>query len=117
MNSNLLCKWWWKLDKEDGLWQRSVKFKYLRHDSIQSVKHRQSNSAIWADLLKIKDIYLQGRKVLVKNGNNTFFWMDSWLYEKPLYILYPVLLNFVSNQLLLFIKFILIPRVFPLLDG
>lgn len=22
MNINLLCKWWWKLDNEEGLWQR-----------------------------------------------------------------------------------------------
>ena len=21
MNISLLCKWWWKLDREDGLWQ------------------------------------------------------------------------------------------------
>jgi hypothetical protein len=21
MNISLLCKWWWKLENEDGLWQ------------------------------------------------------------------------------------------------
>ena len=52
------------------------------------MKHRQSDSAIWADLLKVEDIYLQGRKILVKNGKNTLFWKDSWLYEKPLCVLY-----------------------------
>jgi hypothetical protein len=34
LNITLLCKWWWKLEKEDGLWQQIVKFKYLRNSSI-----------------------------------------------------------------------------------
>jgi len=52
-------------------------------------KHRQTDSSIWSDLLKIKDIYLQGRKITSKNGRGTLFWKDSWLYEKPLHLLYP----------------------------
>ena len=72
MNISLLCKWWWKLDREVGLWQKIVKFKYIRNSSIYDVKHRQSDSAIWADLLKVKDIYLQGRKILVRNDNFFF---------------------------------------------
>jgi hypothetical protein len=30
MNISLLCKWWWKLDNEKGLWQDIVQYKYLR---------------------------------------------------------------------------------------
>jgi len=30
MNISLLYKWWWKLEKEDGLWQKIIKFKYLK---------------------------------------------------------------------------------------
>jgi hypothetical protein len=73
MNISLLCKWWWRLDIEDGLWQKIVRFKYLRNDSICTVKHRQTDSAIWADLLKIKDIYLLGRVMKIRNGQNTLF--------------------------------------------
>lgn len=62
MNVSLLCKWWWKLDKEDGLWQKIVKFKYIKNGSICDVSHKQFDSAIWADLLKVKNVYLQGRK-------------------------------------------------------
>jgi hypothetical protein len=29
MNISLLCKWWWKLEKEDGLWQQIIRHKYL----------------------------------------------------------------------------------------
>jgi hypothetical protein len=46
MNISLLAKWWWKFDKEDGLWQQIVEFKYLKKDSIHSVKHKQSYNQI-----------------------------------------------------------------------
>jgi hypothetical protein len=58
MNLSLLCKWLWKLDREVGLWQQIVKHKYLKNDTISSVKHKQSDSPIWADLLKVRDLYI-----------------------------------------------------------
>lgn len=89
MNISLLTKWWWKLDIEDGLWQDIVKFKYLKKDSICTVKHRQNDSAIWSDLLKVRDIYLQGRKMIGRDGKKTLFWKDTWLFDKPLNYLFP----------------------------
>jgi hypothetical protein len=59
MNLSLLCKWWWKLEMESGLWQDIINYKYLRRENIFSVKHKQTDSPIWADMLKIKNIYLQ----------------------------------------------------------
>lgn len=73
MNLSLLCKWLWKIDKEQGLWQRIIKFKYLTHASITSVNHKASDSPVWADLLKIRNIYLQGRKMIIGNGEKTLF--------------------------------------------
>lgn len=35
------------------------------------------------------DIYLQGRKMIIKDGKKTLFWVDTWLYEKPLSVLFP----------------------------
>jgi hypothetical protein len=28
MNISLLCKWWWKFEKGEGMWQEIVKKKY-----------------------------------------------------------------------------------------
>jgi hypothetical protein len=89
MNISLLCKWWWKLENENGLWQQIINFKYLSGKSICTVKHRQNDFAMWFDLLKIKDIYLQGRQVKIGASKNTLFWRDSWLYDKPLYLTFP----------------------------
>lgn len=98
MNVSLLIKWWWKLEKETGPWQKIVKHKYLQKNSILDVSHKQSDSAIWADLLKVKNVYLQGRKVMVHNGKNTLFWKDAWLYDKPLCVLFPDLFKFCEQQ-------------------
>jgi hypothetical protein len=70
MNISLLCKWWWRLEKEHGVWQDIVKAKYLQHDGVRSVKHRINDSHVWTDLLKIKHIYLNGRKIETKNGQH-----------------------------------------------
>jgi hypothetical protein len=74
-----------------GLWQNIVKYKYLRNDTIQSVSHKIHDSSVWYDLLKIKDVYLLGRDVCVKNGSLTRFWKDIWLYQQPLCLIAPVL--------------------------
>lgn len=80
------------------MWQQIVKFKYLKSDSINTVKHKQSDSAIWADLLKVKDLYLQGRKMIIKDGRNTLFWKDTWLFDKPLNIVYPNLFKLCEQK-------------------
>jgi hypothetical protein len=89
MNVSLLCKWWWKLDNGVGLWQDIINFKYLKNGSVCTVSHRQNDSPIWSDLLKVKGVYLQGRKMSVKNGMKTLLWKDAWLYDEPLCKLFP----------------------------
>jgi hypothetical protein len=93
MNISLLCKWLWKLETENGVWQQIIKFKYLKNDSICTVKHRQTYSAIWSDLLNVRDIYLQRRNMNVGNGQKTLFWKDKWLYNDSLEVLFPDLFD------------------------
>jgi len=92
MNLGLFCKCWWKLEREEGLWQEIVKSKYLHNKSIVSVTHKQTDSPIWYDLLKVRDIYLQGRGIRFKNGGKTRFWCDPWLYDKSILAVVPALL-------------------------
>lgn len=98
MNISLLCKWWWKLEKEDGLWQKIVQFKYLKNKSIHDVGHKLNDSPMWYDLLKVKNIYLQGRSISSKNGELTRFWMNPWVYKEPLYLSHPVLFELCENK-------------------
>ena len=71
MNISLPSRW--KLEKEEGLWQKLINYKYLWKDNIHNVKHKLNDSSMWSDLLKIKDFYLLGRDIRVKSGNNTRF--------------------------------------------
>ena len=34
INISLLCKWWWKLEKGDGLWQKLIKEKYFHQGVV-----------------------------------------------------------------------------------
>jgi hypothetical protein len=36
------------------------------------------NSPLWNDLLKVRNIYLKGRSMVVGNGRSTSFWCDRW---------------------------------------
>jgi hypothetical protein len=31
MNISLLCKWWWMLENEEGIWQQLVNMKYIKN--------------------------------------------------------------------------------------
>lgn len=102
MNISLLCKWWWKLEKEEGLWQEIVKFKYLRKKNIHNVVHQLNDSPTWHGLLKVKDIYLQGRGVEIKKGDKTRLWQDPWLYREPLAKIAPTLFTICTSKRHLF---------------
>jgi hypothetical protein len=84
MNVSLLCKWWWKIENEEGLWQEVVRKKYKIKGGIVQLRTKQSNSSLWNDLLKIKDLYLKGRVMKIGNGRDTDFWRDSWCDSIPL---------------------------------
>jgi hypothetical protein len=53
---------------------------------------------MWYDLLKIKNIYLQGRTVSIKNGEAVRFWWHPWLYDLPLKECVPVLFELSENK-------------------
>jgi hypothetical protein len=76
-NYCLLCKWWWKLGTEDGLWQRLVKAKYGINKSLHHIRMKNYDSPIWKDLLKVKHLYLKSRMMVVGDGNSIDFWNDG----------------------------------------
>jgi hypothetical protein len=43
----LLCKWWWILENEEGLWQDIVNLKYVKGIPICLVKQKYSDSPVW----------------------------------------------------------------------
>jgi hypothetical protein len=78
MIKSLLVKWWWKLESREGLWQKLVRAKYMRDKPVASLESRQTDSPCWPELMKVRDIYLQNRKMKVRIGEYTSFWDDAW---------------------------------------
>jgi hypothetical protein len=72
-NYCLLCKWLWKLETEDGLWQILVKAKYSINKSLHHIRLKNDDSPVWKDLLKVKHLYLKHRVMVVGDGNSTNF--------------------------------------------
>jgi hypothetical protein len=77
-NISLMCKWWWKPEHDKGPWQDFMWNKYLSNSCVYSVKHKPYDSALWSDMLQVRDIYLSGRSMEVNNGEITHFWGDAW---------------------------------------
>jgi hypothetical protein len=98
LNISLLVKWWWLLEMDEGLWQDIVKIKYIKESPTCLIPPRYNDSPIWCDLLKVRHIYLKGRELVVKNGKLTSFWLDPWLEEKPLCLIYPILYELCTNK-------------------
>lgn len=70
----------------------------MSQKNIFSVSHKPSDSPIWSDMLKVKDLYLQGRSVEIQNGGRTRFWDDIWLYKKPICEVEPMLYNLCNHK-------------------
>ena len=61
-------------------------------------KHRWDDSPMWKDLLKVKHIYMAGRKLEIRNGENTLFWQDCWLGGQALCTKFPVLYELYESK-------------------
>jgi hypothetical protein len=91
LNVSLMCKWWWLLEHENGMWQEIVALKYVRGTHVCLIKPKISDSPVWTDLLKIRQVYLKGREYILNNGKLISFWLDVWMGKDPLCVKYPIL--------------------------
>jgi hypothetical protein len=89
-----MCKWWWKLEDGVGPWQDFMWKKYLINSGIYTAE----DSALWSDMLHVKDLYLCGRKMQVGDGTRTHFWGDSWCEHSPLKDKFPDLFAICNDQ-------------------
>lgn len=67
----------------------SGKAKYKITHGIWRITMKQSDSAVWKDLLNIKHVYLQGRIMMVNGEGETDFWHETWCGDVSFYEMYP----------------------------
>ena len=97
-NKSLLCKWIFKILTEEGVWHELITNKYLHSKSLSQVKAKPTDSPFWKGLMKVKDEFFDRGCFRVGNGEQTRFWEDTWLGDKPLATQYPSLYNIVQKK-------------------
>ena len=97
-NISLLLKWWWKLEKNKGLWQDIVKAKYMKKTSVALIKAKANDSPCWKSLLKLKNLYMLGRGVKVNRGDVARLWFDELEGRPPFKEKFPLLFEICVEQ-------------------
>jgi hypothetical protein len=59
------------------VWQEIVKLKYVKGSHICHIQNKITDSPIWSDLLKARNIYLEGREYKLHNVKLLSFWADT----------------------------------------
>ena len=62
------------------------------------MKKSYKNSPVWNDLLKVKDLYLKGRSVVIGDGKSTSFWHYRWCGPVSLADKFPRLFEISEDQ-------------------
>jgi hypothetical protein len=78
---------------EEGVWQNMIKKKYLQNKTLSQVGKRKGDSQFWKGLMDVKDNFLERGRFVVHSGQQTDFWRDLWIGNKPLMKAFPSLYN------------------------
>ena len=78
-NKSLLCKWFFKILTEEGVWHELLQNKYLHSKSISQVRVKSTDSPFWKGLMEVKDEFFERGSFKIGNGEKTRFWEDKWL--------------------------------------
>ena len=89
------------MEKEEGLWQTIVRQKYLKGKCVSQLGVRSCNSPVWNDLLKVKEVYMKNRLMVLGNGEMIDFWNDAWCGITPLKKVFPELFDLCNEQKIL----------------
>ncbi|XP_021995933.1 uncharacterized protein LOC110893121 [Helianthus annuus] len=93
----VLAKWWWRFKSEkSGLWRRIVWAIHQKARTWNDVPVKNAMSGPWRNIYNISQPLLEANIDLkgaitsvVGNGQNTYFWLDTWTELGPFYLLFP----------------------------
>ncbi|XP_073313583.1 uncharacterized protein [Primulina huaijiensis] len=76
---------WRLMEEKDSFWARVLKGKYMQTaPNGQELQAKQGASNAWQGITKVANFLELGRKVAVRNGKSTCFWIDKWVGNEPL---------------------------------
>jgi hypothetical protein len=77
INKSLLCKWLWKLENTQGIWQKILDRKYLANQVLAQARMGHGCSHFWHSLMSVSDIFQQYSERVMMGGEKTLFWEDN----------------------------------------
>ncbi|KAL7222094.1 hypothetical protein ACSBR1_023915 [Camellia fascicularis] len=98
-NDCLLSKWWWRYgNKDKALWKKvdCSKYETIGGRWMPFLEDISRVSRVWGDILSVASsnpqlghFYLSKCRVVARNGSGIRFWIDSWVGEQSLKVLFP----------------------------
>ncbi|XP_019189720.1 PREDICTED: uncharacterized protein LOC109184127 [Ipomoea nil] len=86
VNTAFLAKLGWRMRTEqDRLWIRVLMAKYPAMNSRELRDLKRPSSNAWKGICATSSFVEQGLKRVVRNGQETQFWMDNWIHGGRLY--------------------------------
>lgn len=96
LNNALIAKWFWRYKKEEGaFWIKvleSIHGKLHSWVDSNSIKIGKTWKSIVQQWDNLREFALDPRQVIMKkvrDGNNTHFWLDWWISDRPLMLNFP----------------------------
>ena len=85
INKAFQCKLAWKvISKEQSMWVRIMRAKYLKQNEFLSCLPKSTNSPVWKSILKSRQLIRQSLVWKVGTGTAISFWFDNWIGNKNL---------------------------------
>ena len=75
---------WRILTNEPSLWVRAMQDKYLCKTSLLNYTSKGTQSPIWRNVLRCRQLLRQGIRWKLGKGDKILFWLDDWLKNRTL---------------------------------
>lgn len=62
----------------------------VRQWLLASVQTRFNDSTCWKAIMKVKEVYMEGRMIKINKGDLARVWHDPWMLNVPLKTVCPV---------------------------
>lgn len=92
MNIALLAKLGWRpIHENQSLWSKVIREKYMGPNlCFSDMQVKQGASLAWRGIMKAKQLLVDGSRIFIRNGKNTRFSDDCWLYTWVLTYEFPL---------------------------